>query len=71
MLSRELIERQGFDSWVENIIVNCLEDGVWSIVADDIVIRITEEDGQRNYFVRAWTPDGWKIYEKHIPLPKK
>jgi hypothetical protein len=71
MSNQNEINRLGFDAWMENLIVNCLEDGISTVDSEDMFIRITIEGGQKNFFARAWTADGWKFYEKHIPIPKE
>ena len=71
MSNQDQINRLGFDAWMENLIVNCLEDNISTVDTEDMFIRITIEGGQKNFYARAWTSDGWQVYEKHIPIPQK
>lgn len=72
MGSKEEINRLGFDAWCDNKFVNIIEDivmpgtGNISITNDDISVLVWWDTEQINCTIRAYTGDGWKMYDKTI-----
>jgi hypothetical protein len=66
----EQINRLGFDAWADNKFVNILEDivggsdGHISIEHGDYHILATWNEETVNCCIRAYTGNGWEVYEK-------
>lgn len=69
------INRLGFDAWCDNKFVDAIEN--FSIIAsgevvtesDDVTIKLTFDDSGITCVIRAYTPEGWKTYEKTSKRP--
>lgn len=79
---KELINRQGFGAYAENIIVNYIEDwgdivrgserGQHTIERDDFNINARWQDGTLSITIRAYVEgDGWQMLEQNINLKPK
>jgi hypothetical protein len=72
MVSKEDIERLGFDAWADNKFVNLIEDFVMpghgdvQIEGSDITVRMRWDDAMIHCVLRAYTHEGWQTYEKEI-----
>jgi hypothetical protein len=66
------MNRLGFDAWADNKFVNLLEDvvagsdGHISIENEDYHILATWSENSVNCCIRAYTGNGWEVYEKEI-----
>lgn len=69
-----LIQRQGFEAWADNIIVNIIEDlgtTPFEYVAeeDDVTVHIRLQDGQVSATIRAYIPGkGWQYHDRVIKM---
>jgi hypothetical protein len=79
---KELINRQGFGAYAENIIVNYIEDwgdivrgsekGTHTIERDELNINARWQDGALSITIRAYVEgDGWQMLEQNINLNPK
>jgi hypothetical protein len=79
---KEVINRQGFGAYAENIIVNYIEDwgdivrgserGQHTIERDDFNINARWQDGTLSITIRAYVEgDGWQMLEQNINLKPK
>jgi hypothetical protein len=65
-------DRMGFDGWAENKFVNAIEDfviegdGKISVEGNDQTMNIWWDSHTINFSFRAYTPEGWKYYDKQI-----
>ena len=74
MDSKDQIKRLGFDAWADNQFVNAIEDFVMpghgnisvTSVNEDLSILIWWDDANINCTIRAYTDEGWKVYDKSI-----
>jgi hypothetical protein len=76
---KELINRQGFSAYAENIIVNYIDDwgdivrgsvrGTHTIERDDFNINARWQDGTLSITIRAYVDDdGWQTLEQSIKI---
>lgn len=72
MVSKEDINRLGFDAWADNQFVNLIEDFVMpghgnvNIEGMDCTVALKWDDAMIHCVLRAYTADGWQTYEKQI-----
>jgi hypothetical protein len=72
MVSKEDIERLGFDAWADNQFVNLIENFVMPghgnvrIEDMDFTAKLKWDDAMIHCVLRAYTHEGWKTYEKEI-----
>ena len=72
MVSKEDIQRLGFDAWADNEFVNLVENfvmpghGKIDIEGMDCFVRLKWDDAMIYCFIRAYTFEGWKEYEKEL-----
>lgn len=72
MVSKELIERLGFDAWADNEYMNLIENfvtpgtGRINIDATDCAVRLEWTDESIHCVLRAYTHEGWREYEKTV-----
>jgi hypothetical protein len=70
----DLIQRQGFEAWADNIIVNVIEDlgtTPFEYVAeeDDVTVHVRLQDGSVSATVRAYIPGkGWHYHDRVIKM---
>lgn len=74
MVSKDDINRLGFDAWADNKFVDLIENyvdasgsggtGEISITHKDYDIRIDWTQEEVNCTIRAYTSDGWQTYSK-------
>jgi hypothetical protein len=68
MVSKELINRLGFDAWAMNVAANAIENFVFpgygnaSVDSKDYSYNIIWDDKLIQFNLRAYTEDGWKEY---------
>lgn len=71
-----LIQRQGFEAWADNIIVNAIEElgtTPFEYVAEenDVTVHIRLQDGSVSATVRAYVPcKGWQYHDRVIKMGK-
>jgi hypothetical protein len=68
MISPELVQRLGFDSYASNIIANLFENGCvydgYQSETEDTAIKITTADNRFVVMVRCYVPSiGWRTAE--------
>jgi hypothetical protein len=68
MITPELVQRLGFDSYASNIIANLIEDGNlyhgYQIENDDYTLSVTQFNKRFLVTVRAYVPTiGWESAE--------
>jgi len=72
MAFEDEINRLGFDAWADNKMVNAIDDfvmpgkGWMHYEAKDYELFIKWDDSTINCIIRAYTGDGWQIYERNI-----
>ena len=72
MVSKEDIQRLGFDAWADNEFVNLVENfvmpgsGKIDIEGMDCFVRLKWDDAMIYCFIRVYTFEGWKEYEKEL-----
>ena len=72
MVSKEDINRLGFDAWADNEFVNLIENfvmpghGKVRIEEMDYTVKLKWDDAMIHCVLRAYTADGWQTYEKQI-----
>jgi len=72
-----LIQRQGFEAWADNIIVNIIEElgtTPFEFVAeeDDVTVHIRLQDGSVSATVRAYIPGkGWQYHDRVIKMGER
>jgi hypothetical protein len=68
MISTELVQRLGFNSYASNLVANIIEDNNlrhgYHIENDDYTLSVTEFDKRHLVTVRAYIPTvGWETAE--------
>jgi hypothetical protein len=72
MVSKDAINRLGFDAWADNEFVNLIENfvmpghGKVEIEGVDCTVKLKWDDAMIHCVLRAYTADGWQTYEKEI-----
>jgi len=72
MVSKEDIQRLGFDAWADNEFVNLVENfvmpghGKIDIEGMDCTIKLKWDDAMIYCLIRVYTFEGWKEYEKEL-----
>ena len=72
MVSKEMIDRMGFDGWADNEFVNLVENfvmpgsGKIEINSPDSNIKFKWDDAFIYCFIRVYTEYGWKTYEREL-----
>lgn len=72
MDSEDQIKRLGFDAWADNQFVNAIEDfvmpgsGKISLTTDKMCMNIYWDEVEISCVIRAYTDEGWKVYDKTI-----
>lgn len=72
MVSKDDINRLGFDAWADNEFVNAIENfssvatGDVKIENEDVSMKFTFTEQTIHCVIRAYTADGWQTYEREI-----
>jgi hypothetical protein len=75
---KDQIDRLGFSSWADNLIVDFIENhkpimtmgyGTLSVEkADGTTVRAVFADNKADFIVRGYTGSGWEVHERTVKL---